>query len=248
MSVTDTILFVKEIRTCEYTMVIHTPRLCGEPGFRSRFDDVESAAIRCREVLPPAETSPVKSIPATADQPNDPLHPDRLSRTESSPHPGQYKPRSAIRVPIPSSDKDSVPQAEGQQPSLLRRALEALLAKSESTAATDGSKGTIEDIAVYEMREVELENGEIVYEFELDIDALDVHKNADDQARDSAHEKADDLARILRAAGIPVQEAEVHNLLDVKFKRGSKPKAKEGDEDGKPEKKAGDGKAVRDEL
>lgn len=33
-------------------MVINTPRLCGEPGFKTRLDQREEAYIRCREVLP----------------------------------------------------------------------------------------------------------------------------------------------------------------------------------------------------
>ena len=35
MTMTDTILFVKETQTCHYVLHIATPRLCGEPGFRS---------------------------------------------------------------------------------------------------------------------------------------------------------------------------------------------------------------------
>jgi len=56
MTMTDTILFVKETRTCEYVLVIHTPRLCGEPGFKSRLEQMPEAAIRCREVLNPEST------------------------------------------------------------------------------------------------------------------------------------------------------------------------------------------------
>jgi protein OS-9 len=65
MEMTDHILFVKETKTCSYVLVIHTPRLCGEPGFKSRHDAEEQARIRCREIvdkkpedqaqLPPAE-------------------------------------------------------------------------------------------------------------------------------------------------------------------------------------------------
>lgn len=65
MEMTDHILFVKETKTCSYVLVIHTPRLCGEPGFKSRHDAEKQARIRCREIvdkkpedqaqLPPAE-------------------------------------------------------------------------------------------------------------------------------------------------------------------------------------------------
>ncbi|KAJ3866453.1 hypothetical protein EV359DRAFT_36645 [Lentinula novae-zelandiae] len=51
MTMSDTILLVKETRTCAYVLVINTPRLCGEPGFRSQRDIVEQAQIRCREIV-----------------------------------------------------------------------------------------------------------------------------------------------------------------------------------------------------
>lgn len=51
MAMSDHILFVKEAKTCAYVLVINTPRLCGEPGFRSHRDVVEQAQIRCREIV-----------------------------------------------------------------------------------------------------------------------------------------------------------------------------------------------------
>jgi hypothetical protein len=52
MTSTDAVFFIKETRTCQYTLVIHTPRLCGEPGFKSPRDDLEDTPIRCRKVRP----------------------------------------------------------------------------------------------------------------------------------------------------------------------------------------------------
>ncbi|KAJ6630701.1 hypothetical protein B0H10DRAFT_1982444, partial [Mycena sp. CBHHK59/15] len=51
MATTDTIVFVKEARTCSYVLIIHTPRLCGEPGFMSSKDAREQASISCREIV-----------------------------------------------------------------------------------------------------------------------------------------------------------------------------------------------------
>jgi len=47
----DKILLIKEASTCNYVLVIHTPRLCGEPGFKSERDTQEESVIRCREIL-----------------------------------------------------------------------------------------------------------------------------------------------------------------------------------------------------
>lgn len=44
-------MFVKETSTCKYSLVIHTPRLCGEPGFKSRAEHTEAAPIRCRQIM-----------------------------------------------------------------------------------------------------------------------------------------------------------------------------------------------------
>ncbi|KAG8868011.1 Protein OS-9 [Serendipita sp. 405] len=51
MASTDTIFFIKETRTCQYTLVIHTPRLCGEPGFKSPHDDLKDTPVRCRKIV-----------------------------------------------------------------------------------------------------------------------------------------------------------------------------------------------------
>jgi protein OS-9 len=51
MTTTDHILFVKEAKTCSYVLVVQTPRLCGEPGFKSRSEQRDEALIRCREVV-----------------------------------------------------------------------------------------------------------------------------------------------------------------------------------------------------
>ncbi|CAA7271783.1 unnamed protein product [Cyclocybe aegerita] len=67
MEMTDHILFVKETKTCSYVLVVHTPRLCGEPGFRSRRDAGGEAQIRCREVVDSKPEAQLK-LPA-ADHP-----------------------------------------------------------------------------------------------------------------------------------------------------------------------------------
>ncbi|CAE6433888.1 unnamed protein product [Rhizoctonia solani] len=51
MSSVDQIMFVKEVSVCNYLIVIHTPRICSEPGFKSQRDSVKTAPIRCRQVV-----------------------------------------------------------------------------------------------------------------------------------------------------------------------------------------------------
>ncbi|QRW00154.1 glucosidase II beta subunit-like protein [Ceratobasidium sp. AG-Ba] len=51
MSSVDHIVFVKEVSVCNYLIVIHTPRICSEPGFKSQRDSVKAAPVRCREIV-----------------------------------------------------------------------------------------------------------------------------------------------------------------------------------------------------
>ncbi|KAL1407316.1 Protein OS-9 [Vanrija albida] len=52
MTSTDVLYMVKEITTCQYVVVIHSPNLCSLPGFRpSSSDHIVPAPIRCRQVV-----------------------------------------------------------------------------------------------------------------------------------------------------------------------------------------------------
>ncbi|KAG8936571.1 Protein OS-9 [Tulasnella sp. 418] len=51
MTTTDAIQFIKETSLCKYLLVIHSPRLCGEPGFKSSREFQVAAPIQCREIL-----------------------------------------------------------------------------------------------------------------------------------------------------------------------------------------------------
>lgn len=99
MATTDTIVFVKEAKTCSYVLIVHTPRLCGEPGFMSSKDAGEQAAISCREIV--AGEAPDRSDAAflpDADYPLKmprrkpvlPLAPPKLK--DASAATGQYSP------------------------------------------------------------------------------------------------------------------------------------------------------------
>lgn len=73
MTVTDTILFIKETTTCHYVLVIQTPRLCGDPAFRSRRDSQEQSTIRCREIIQSAEELKANNLPPEVEA-QVPLH------------------------------------------------------------------------------------------------------------------------------------------------------------------------------
>jgi protein OS-9 len=109
MATTDTIVFVKESRTCAYVLVVHTPRLCGVPGFRSSTDSREQASISCREVVPAQPPLGAPSLP-NADRPL-----AKITRR-----------KTVLPPPLPAKDKASAADKGGKYTDAIRRALQAL--------------------------------------------------------------------------------------------------------------------------
>ncbi|KAI0375020.1 hypothetical protein BV20DRAFT_961268 [Pilatotrama ljubarskyi] len=127
MTMTDTILFVKETQTCHYVLHIATPRLCGEPGFRSRIDAEEEHFIRCREVLDAAEHENAdRSLPAAS-------HPYRIARQQKKViAPPPAPPAEAQGADGTTEDDKKAPDPHAE---LLRRALQRLLAREDVDGA-----------------------------------------------------------------------------------------------------------------
>ncbi|KLO12613.1 hypothetical protein SCHPADRAFT_853699 [Schizopora paradoxa] len=130
MTMTDTILFVKETKTCHYVMVIHTPRLCGEPGFKTRLEQREEAFIRCREIV----DSPDALAAVKGRMPESAYPMKRRERTGVIPPP-----------PVPGTLKE----VEGDEQTAMVDALEwftrALEGPSKKT--TTGAGGQIDSLA-----------------------------------------------------------------------------------------------------
>ncbi|KAG6911461.1 hypothetical protein DXG01_014535 [Tephrocybe rancida] len=138
MTMTDTILFVKEAKTCSYVLVINTPRLCGEPGFKSHRDTSEDNQIRCREIVD--HSRPSSAIDGPADIPD--LDSVKLSR------------RKAVLPAAPEKEqkvKISGEVGDNAYEELLRQALEALTGSKDSKVALQEVIG--EDGVVFELVE-----------------------------------------------------------------------------------------------
>lgn len=188
MTMTDSIMFVKETRTCEYQLVIHTPRLCGEPGFKSRLEQMPETAIRCREVV-----DNVESV--------DPTLPEAR-------HPFKRKPRQPIPAPpsAPPPTKQAADGGEDKQrdtvdraqdtAKLLRRALESLLGRGGEEA---------DDLPIFE-----LQPGNEEGEYYVDLDMNSLQDVAEEAAPDEAHDpvakkRGQTLEDALRAAGYDIK-------------------------------------------
>ena len=158
---TDNILFVKEAKTCSYVLVVQTPRLCGEPGFKSRRDTGEEAEIRCREVVD-AKTEREINLP-TAD------------------HPLKIPPRKTV---LPTVPKDSTGQ-EKIFNGFLRKALEAIMESQQNGG--ESSLGGEDSEVIFQlaenMEDIPVESGRLIdalraagYDVQTEIITVDNNK------------------------------------------------------------------------
>ncbi|KAG6814314.1 hypothetical protein H0H92_013439 [Tricholoma furcatifolium] len=143
MTMTDTILFVKEAKTCSYVLVINTPRLCGEPGFKSYRDTSDENPIRCREIVDPLESGNPADIPD--DVPDMLDYPIKLSRRK------QYLPPAPAKV----ASEAAADSSETAYNELLLKAIESLTGKDSTVAlreiTTDGDAVVFELVEEFDM-------------------------------------------------------------------------------------------------
>jgi protein OS-9 len=211
MTMPDTILFVKETRTCSYVLVINTPRLCGEPGFKSRLDQREETPIRCRHIVDANGLAAAdRSLPET-DSPIHlrrpvPKHPP----LDAAANNGAAKSGSDVQA------EEGVDEATASLSTAIQRAIQRMISKAGLAGADDA--GAIPGTVVVE----DAGDGEMVIEFVSDIDLneeLELDIEYDVLEREDGATAFPDSARLaeaLRAAGIDVR-AEKPN---VKRKKG----------------------------
>jgi len=152
MTTTDSIILVREAKTCSYVLVIHTPRLCGEPGFKSRIDSRDESYIRCREI--------VESIEPATDADSNPLTASDRPLKEMS----QRQPLLTVpsRPPADSSTGDGSGKANLAANDRLRKVLEAVLGSKD--------KIVVEQVDIGEVGDLE----DLLFEFELgDLAVMD---------------------------------------------------------------------------
>lgn len=214
MTMTDSIMFVKETKTCHYILMINTPRLCGEPGFKSRIDQRDAALIRCRQVVDASTLANADSSLPEAD------HPFSQRRHPIANHPPLDAAEALSGAGVETdggdaSQTDTGPDAKDNvgaydHNDLLRRALEAVLQKTGNPQ--DNDAGTTPRVVVEDIG-----NGEMVIEFISEIET-------NDGGGDAQRRVVDDLSKVmdskvfedaLRAAGFDVRDEEVEVEVEV---------------------------------
>ena len=154
---TDSILLVRESKTCSYVLVVQTPRLCGEPGFRSRQEAREESLVRCRQIIdtpsdqvPPSESTQLEQR-QTGEQVN-------MNESDHPLHLLNRKSRFVIPTPAPpqsSLGSSTDDKGDGQWDDFWKRAVEALMKSPEIQELTGNNPQVFFDRG---------ENGEIVIE------------------------------------------------------------------------------------
>ncbi|TFK76535.1 hypothetical protein BDN72DRAFT_954258 [Pluteus cervinus] len=189
MAMTDNILFVKEAKTCSYVLVVHTPRLCGEPGFKSRRDAEEEALIRCREVVSTLDPSQ----PTDLSESDHPLKVEPPRRKPILPHPAQAPPKGKdanSNSALGGSEANSKSQDQIYK-ELVRKALQAMM--SDDNLETEQGEMAFEQY---------IDDGELVVE----LDDLDGQGTG----------TADKLVNALRAAGFDVKAEKITTRSESK--------------------------------
>jgi protein OS-9 len=215
---TDSIMFVKETKTCHYILVINAPRLCGEPGFKSRIVQPDATLIRCRQVVDATTLASADSSLPEAD------HPFSQRRPPVANHPplDTAEAVSSAGVETDGGDASQTASEPGAKDNVgaydhndkLRRALEAILQKTGNPQGNDAGAdaGTAPRVVVEDIGD-----GEMVIEF---IDEIEMN----DEGGGDAQRRVDDISKMmdskmfedaLRAAGFDVRDEEVKVEVEV---------------------------------
>jgi len=226
---TDSVMFVKETKTCHYILVINTPRLCGEPGFKSRIDQRDEALIRCRQVV---DAATLANVDPTLPEADHPFLQRRAPATNSPPLDAAEAPSGAAaetdgddasqRSPESAAAKGDTGGLEDHS-DLLRRALKAILEKAGHPQGNDGgpdadTAGTAPRVVVEDVGD-----GEVLIEFisEIEVsDGGDAERRVEDLSRMMGDAKVFEDA--LRAAGF-----EVRDKVEVEVGVGGDPSQEE---------------------
>jgi protein OS-9 len=154
MTTTDSIILVREAKTCSYVLVIHTPRLCGEPGFKSRIDSRDESYIRCREI--------VESIEPATDTDSNPLTASDRPLKMSQRQPLLTVPS---RPPADSSTGDGSGKANLAANDRLRKMLEVVLGSKDKIVVEQvdiGGVGDLEDLLFeFELGDLAVMDGDL---------------------------------------------------------------------------------------
>lgn len=186
MTMADSILLVREAKTCSYVLIVQTPRLCGEPGFKSRMEMPEQTFIRCRQIINPSLDSTSQTTHLEQRKP------DGQRIPQDSDLPLHLNRETRFAIPTPAAKSSLGPgagQSEDPFDGILKRTIEALLNNPELQSLSGENPQVVFGRG---------QNGEIVIEIleEIPFDDLGESDLQERNMDNYAH-----IAEILRKAG-----------------------------------------------
>ncbi|KAG2157337.1 hypothetical protein DEU56DRAFT_764059 [Suillus clintonianus] len=191
MTMADSILLVREAKTCSYVLIVQTPRLCGEPGFKSRMELPEQTFIRCRQIINPSLDSTPQATHLEQRMPDDrriPLDFDLPSYLNRD---------TRFAVPPPAAKSSLGPgagQSEDPLDGILKRTVEALINSPELQSLSGENSQVVLGRG---------QNGEIIIEIleEIPLDDLGEPDLQERNVDNYAH-----IVESLRKAGYQLNE------------------------------------------
>jgi len=190
MTMTDSILLVREAKTCSYVLVVQTPRLCGEPGFRSRLETRNESLVRCRQIIDSTSDQVSTSESTQLEQ----RQTGKQVNLNESDHPLHLLSReSRFIIPTPAPLQSSLESSTGDEGDVKwddfwKRAVEALMKSPEIQGLGGNNPQVFLDRG---------ENGEIVIEI---LEEIPMDGNGDGTVQDVTAEEYARLTDVLRNA------------------------------------------------
>lgn len=189
MTMTDSILLVREAKTCSYVLVVQTPRLCGEPGFRSRLETRNESLVRCRQIIDPTSDQVSTSESTQLEQRQTG---EQVNLNESD-HPLHLLNReSRFIIPTPAPLQSSLGSSSGDEGDVKwdfwKRAVEALMKSPEIQGLSGNNPQVFLDRG---------ENGEIVIEI---LEEIPMDGSGDGTVQDVTADEYARLTDVLRNA------------------------------------------------
>lgn len=226
MTMTDSILLVREAKTCSYVLVVQTPRLCGEPGFRSHLETRDESLVRCRQIIDSTsdQVSPSESTQLEQRQSGEQVN---LNESDHPLHLLNRESRFVVPIPAPlqsSLESNSGDKGDGQWDDFWKRAVEALMKSPEIQGLSGNNPQVFLDRG---------ENGEIVIEI---LEEIPMDGNGDGVVQGDV--TAEEYARLTDV----LQNA----IFDMRRRDGET--VREGDQDWEAGEEEEESRNTRDEL
>ena len=215
-------------------MVIHTPRLCGEPGFRTRLEQREEAPIRCREVLDTPEAVAEATHPEMKESASPQTRTRRpraqnQGRISGAAHGAEGGGAGGGGATMAGDREKEKLETDRKTQEIVRKALRSLFGDSVSVEGDDAGDGKTFMVSD--------EEGDVLVDIQfVDLDNMDAAADSGgslleqlDRAINEASGSIERLEEAMRAAGYDVSSVNTKKNGEGGGERRSEREAEQGE-------------------